>query len=231
MTGRRFLVVEDEPNLGETLCERLIKSGAEAVWAKSVAEAKRALDEKSSGSLFDLVILDVGLPDGTGFDVAAHLRGTQNAPAILFLSAFADPEDRVHGLELGADDYVTKPFHLKELWLRIEGILKRRPSPAQPADGFQLGKAWVDFAAMNIGEAKPATQKECALLKLLVDRAGKVVSREEILEQVWGGAEPTTRTVDNFVMRLRRLIEEDPDQPKLLKSIRGIGYQLERTKG
>lgn len=224
----RLLVVEDEKNLGLTLMERLQKEGFEVVWAKTQEEAQLEFSHRK----FDLAILDVGLPDGSGFEVAKILRKNQPSTAIIFLTAFGSPEDRVRGLELGAEDYIVKPFHLKELLLRVNNGLKRAKylAEAKLSEGVQIGKAKVYFAKFEAhieNEILSLTHKEIALLKLLFERRGRVVSRDDILNSIWSENEfPTSRTVDNFIMRLRRLVEIDPENPLVIKSIRGVGYQL-----
>lgn len=229
MSTSRILVVEDERNVGSTLVERLTHEGYDVAWAKSVEEASLELAARR----FDLAILDVGLPDGSGFSVARSLRDAHRSTAILFLTAFGNPEDRVKGLELGAEDYVVKPFHFKELLLRIQNSLRRAKYLAD-ADGGEarVGRAvfrFNRFEAEVDGKAQSLTHKECALMKLLVDRRGKTVSRDEILREVWAEDElPSPRTVDNFIMRLRRLVEQDAEQPQFIRSVRGVGYQLEK---
>lgn len=222
----KILVVEDERNLGQTLVECLEREGYEAAWARSKAEAEAEISSRR----FDLALLDVGLPDGSGFDVAAGLRKMQPGASIVFLTAMGAPEQRVHGLELGAEDYIVKPFHLKELLLRIHNVMRRALTLGAAQDGVKLGRAVINFSryeAVVEGEATPLTQKETALLKLLVDRRGHVVSRDEILNFVWSEDEfPSSRTIDNFILRLRRLIERKPDEPELIRSVRGVGYQL-----
>jgi two-component system alkaline phosphatase synthesis response regulator PhoP len=226
----KLLVLEDEKNVGLTLVERLKKEKFQVIWATTVAQALAQVDREK----FDLALLDVGLPDGSGFGVAEHLRKIQPAAAVIFLTAFGNPEDRVKGLELGAEDYIVKPFHLKELLLRIQNGLKRAQylavqSPTQP-EKLTLGKAVFflsRFQAEVGGEVISLTHKEVALLKLLLERRGEVVSRDEILNHVWSEEEfPSSRTVDNFIVRLRRLIEVNSDDPQVIKSVRGVGYQL-----
>ncbi len=226
--NNRLLVVEDEKNVGLTLVERLKKEKFQVTWATTAATAFAEIDR----SEFDLALLDVGLPDGSGFDVAQRLRKKAPKTAIIFLTAFGNPEDRVHGLELGAEDYVVKPFHLKELILRIQNGLKRvqfLSSSAAP-ESILLGKATLHFSqflAEVDGETVSLTHKEVSLLQLLLERRGKVVSRDDILNHVWSVDEyPSSRTVDNFIMRLRRLIEVNSEDPQIIKSIRGVGYQL-----
>jgi DNA-binding response OmpR family regulator len=224
----RILVVEDERNVGSTLVERLQREGYEVAWAQSREEAFTQLD----GRKFDLALLDVGLPDGTGFQVAQKIRELSRSTAIIFLTAFGDPEDRIRGLELGAEDYVVKPFHIKELLLRVQNGLKRAKylGEASEPDELQIGRALFRFArfeALVDGRPQSLTHKECALMKFLVERSGKVISRDEILNEVWSEDEfPSPRTVDNFIMRLRRLVEQDPEAPELIRSVRGVGYQL-----
>ena len=133
----------------------------------------------------------------------------------------------MRGLELGAEDYIVKPFHLKELLLRIENTLKRRRALFDDVpEKLQIGRVEVDFSRFNAG-THTLTHKECALLKLLVEKQGKVVSREDILDRVWSQEEyPTERTVDNFILKLRKLVEREPEKPQLIRSVRGVGYQL-----
>lgn len=222
----RILVVEDEENVGSTLVERLGREGYDVVWARTVEDAVLEISKRK----LDLVLMDVGLPDGSGFEVAARLRKAQPAASLVFLTAFGSPEERVRGLELGAEDYIVKPFHLKELLLRVRNGLKRAQYLAGSVEDVRIGRAMIHFSryeAVIEGKAHPLTHKECALLRLLVERKGAVVSRDEILNHVWSEEEfPTARTVDNFVMRLRRLVEADAESPTVIRSVRGVGYQL-----
>lgn len=231
---QKILLVEDERNVGSTLEERLQKEGYEIVWAKTGEEARLELSRRR----FDLAILDVGLPDDSGFEIAryireTHGRETHRSMAMIFLTAFGSPEDRVRGLELGAEDYVVKPFHLKEFLLRVRNVLKRAKKIVEtedPPEGTCVGKARIYFSRFEVesdGHQHILTHKECAVLKLLVERRGVVVSRDDILNEVWAEDEfPSPRTVDNFIMRLRRLIERDPESPQIIRSVRGVGYQL-----
>lgn len=226
----RILIVEDERNVAETLTERLSAAGYEVQHAGSAAAARRAIE----GPALQLLLLDVGLPDGNGFELAGELRARQPAAAVIFLTARGNPEDRVRGLELGADDYLTKPFHFRELLLRIQNCLKRAQDlaqlPGEMRGTVRIGRARVDFerfAAEVDGVWQPLTHKECAVLRLLASRAGKAVSRDEILDRAWSADEfPTSRTVDNFIVRLRRLVEENAADPQVIRSIRGVGYLL-----
>jgi len=229
-TPARLLLLEDERNVAETLIERLRAAGFAVMRAESVASARRAIAEGT----FQVAVLDVGLPDGSGFDVARALREHAPATAILFLTAHANPEDRIRGLELGADDYVGKPFHFRELLLRIQNCLKRAQDlalvPGEMRGQVRIGRAQVDFerfVATVDGQTQSLTHKECAVLRLLAARAGKAVSRDEILDRAWSADEfPTSRTVDNFIVRLRKLIEIDAADPRVIRSIRGVGYLL-----
>lgn len=226
-----LLLVEDDANVARTLAERLGAEGFTVTHASSVAAAKSAV----AGQRFTAAILDVGLPDGNGFEVARHLREACPQTAMLFLTAYGTPEDRIHGLELGADDYMTKPFAFRELLLRLQNMLKRAReisrSPASPAGPVRIGIAMVDFArftAQSGATLHRLTHKECAVLQLLLEKTGQAVSRDEILGRAWAPDEfPTERTVDNFILRLRRLVEQDPANPRTIRSIRGVGYLLE----
>jgi len=233
MTSPALLLVEDDPNVASTLAARLTGEGFTVTHAANVRAARAALQQQH----FDAAVLDVGLPDGNGFDVAIHLREISPGTALLFLTAHGTPEDRIRGLEIGADDYMTKPFAFRELLLRIQNMLKRAGDIAQRSAAVtgpvRIGIATVDFArftAESGGMLHRLTHKECAVLKLLVEQAGKAVSRDEILGHAWAPDEfPTERTVDNFILRLRRLVERDPADPRTIRSIRGVGYQLETS--
>jgi DNA-binding response OmpR family regulator len=214
----RILLVEDDWSLGETLSERLGKD-YKVSWQTGF---EAGLKEVLRGKPFDLAILDVGLPDGSGFDLAVEIRRGIRCP-ILFLTAQADAESRLKGYELGAEDYIPKPFHLKELLLRIELVLARRVAGAQ----LQVGGLMVDFAAGSVSLADgglvfpPATDMK--VLRLLVEAAPKAMSRDAIIDAVWGeDGEASHRSVDNMVVRLRQLLGEEKER---LRSVRGVGYQ------
>jgi len=225
-----LLVVEDERNVGETLAERLRAAGYRVTLAPTATLARQAWGAQAP----QLTLLDVGLPDANGFELAGELRRAVPQSAIIFLTAHGNPEERVRGLELGADDYLTKPFHFRELLLRIQNCLKRAQDlaelPGEMRGVVRIGRARVDFQRFNAeveGVNHALTHKECAVLRLLASRAGKAVSRDEILDQAWSADEfPTSRTVDNFIVRLRKLVEPDANQPHVIRSIRGVGYLL-----
>lgn len=222
-----LLLVEDDANLGATLSERLDAAGYRTTWVRSLREARRELGLER----FGLVILDVGLPDGSGFELATELRRACSGSGVLFLTAQGDPERRVQGLALGAEDYVVKPFHFQELVLRVENGLRRRRHMDAVPDPMPLGGCQVHFAALKVERAGQVTSlgaREAALLRFLASRRGAAVSRDEILDEVWSRDEyPTPRTVDNFVLRLRKILEADPERPEILRTVWGVGYQLE----
>lgn len=227
----RLLVVEDEVNVARTLTERLAGEGYSVVWARTGAEAVT----HDAAAAFDLALLDVGLPDQTGFDVAKVIRSRHPRTAIMFLTAYGTPEDRIRGLELGAEDYMVKPFHFKELLLRMQNALRRvtllESSDSKFDTPVQVGRARVDLRRMEAtadGVSAPLTHKECAVLTLLLEKRGAVLTRDEILDRAWARDEfPTPRTVDNFILRLRKLVEPDPAEPRVIRSVRGVGYSLD----
>ncbi|MET0279619.1 MAG: response regulator transcription factor [Steroidobacteraceae bacterium] len=233
MGDTTLLLVEDDANVAGTLVSRLAKEGFAVTHAGSVQAARAALQARH----FAVAVLDVGLPDGNGFEVGRHLRELSPATAMLFLTAWGAPEDRIHGLELGADDYMTKPFAFRELVLRLHNMLKRAGDIAGSAGSasgpVRIGIASVDFdrfTATSGGITHRLTHKECAVLKLLLEQSGRAVSRDEILSRAWAQDDfPTERTVDNFILRLRKLVERDPANPSTIRSIRGVGYQLENA--
>ena len=231
--GSAILLLEDELNVGSTLKDRLGLEGYQVVWAQNVNDAKVQL-EKSS---FHLALLDVNLPDGSGFDVGKIIRDRFAGTAVMFLTAAGTPDDRIHGLELGAEDYIVKPFHFKELLLRIQNVLKRIQFVSAVGSNdpeVSIGRARVRFHQYELmikNEKHHLSHKECALLKLLYEKRGQVVSRDEILNLIWSEDEyPTPRTIDNFILRLRKLVEPEIENPTVIRSIRGVGYLLERIE-
>ena len=228
--GERILVVEDEPELADGIAENLTLEGYEA---KIARDGVAGLDAARRGDT-DLVILDVMLPHRDGYDVCRTLREEGNEVPILFLTAKSDPEDRIRGLEEGGDDYLGKPFHLDELLLRVAAILRRNRWYRRPSSGamvLRFGGNEVDFrrytARSGSGEEHTLTHKEAQILRLLSEREGQVVSRDEILDVVWGlEVYPSSRTIDNFVARLRRRFEEDSRRPRHLHTIHGTGYRF-----
>jgi len=229
VSGEKLMVVEDEAHLAEVIADNLELEG----WSvEVVGDGKQAL-ERIRADEPDLVLLDVMLPGMDGFTVCETLRGEGSHVPILFLTAKSGRDDRVRGLQLGGDDYLGKPFDLEELILRVRAILRRgewyrAPSPA--GDALVLGDATVDFTTYTVSQGDRAvelTQKETMILRCLAEQPGAVVSRADIVERVWGyDAFPTLRTVDNFIVRLRRLLEPDPRNPRYIHTVRGTGYRL-----
>lgn len=229
----RILVIEDEDHLAQGLQFNLEAEGYEAeVAADGLAGAARLEDLEAS---FDLVILDLMLPGMNGFEVARRARAAGNLVPILILTAKDHTSDLVRGLEEGADDYLTKPFRLDELLARVRGLLRRRrwdraDRSSDAPRSVAIGPSTVHFDRFEI--ETPAgtvalTTREAGLLRVLVDRQGEALTRGELLEEVWGlRPETKTRVVDNFVVRLRRYLEEDPSRPRHIVSVRGHGYRL-----
>jgi two-component system, OmpR family, alkaline phosphatase synthesis response regulator PhoP len=234
----RILIVEDEQHIADGLCFNLEAEGHDPSVARDGETAlKWILDERR---VFDAVVLDVMLPGKDGFLVASELRrGGQFVP-ILMLTARGRAEDVLRGFESGADDYLPKPFELAILIARLNGLLRRRrwneeappadTNGSRPAETFAFAGRTLDFAAMTVragGKAYQLTLMECELLRYLVKNAGQPVSRRAILENVWGLDESTdTRAIDNFIVRLRRYIEDRPASPRFLQTIRGVGYKF-----
>ena len=226
----RILLVEDEPELAAGIHENLIAEGYEPEIA---TDGHTGLEAARRGD-YDLLILDVMLPRKDGFAVCRQLRSEANNVPVLFLTAKAEPEDRIRGLQEGGDDYMTKPFHLQELLLRVAAILRRsRWYGTSTLDDpvVRFGDNEVDFRSyrgISGGhEEHTLTHKEALILKLLAERPGEVISRDEILDVVWGYDEfPSSRTVDNFIMRLRRRFETDHRNPRFFHTVHGAGYRF-----
>ncbi len=226
---KHILIVDDEEHLADALAHNLQFEG----YSTTVANDGEEGLQLARTIQFDLVILDIMMPKLDGLEVCRRLRATGSKVPILFLTAKSSDADRLLGLKVGADDYVAKPFLLEELILRINGIFRRQEWYSRPPDEqevFRFGPNEVNFQtfeATSNGRTVNLTEKECMLMKLLVERRNQVVSREEILERVWGYRFSTSsRTIDNFIVRLRRYFEVDPKDPKYIHSVRGVGYRL-----
>lgn len=226
MTQPRILLVEDELSLAEGIKLNLEMEGLPCEWTTRGDDAlKRILADP-----YDLVILDVMLPGMDGFSVCERVREAKNHTPILFLTAKNSEDDRVHGFETGGDDYLGKPFQVRELLLRVRAILRREAwyRNRSLAGRQRFGTHWVDFENFcGEGPNGPFTLgvKECMILKLLMENPGQVVSRDAILDKVWGeDASPTSRTVDNFIVRIRRCMETDPHHPRWVHTVRSVGY-------
>ncbi|MBM3986426.1 MAG: response regulator transcription factor [Planctomycetes bacterium] len=230
MSAEKLVVVEDEEHLAEVISDNLELEGyAVEVVTDGLAALARLRREPAPA----LVLLDVMLPGMDGFTICDTLRKEGRNMPILFLTARSAADDRVRGLELGGDDFLGKPFDLRELMLRVRAILKRStwyagPSPA--GDMLTLGNARVNFKSFvaNIdGREIQLSEKETMILRCLAEKPGEVIARTEILDRVWGyDAFPTERTIDNFIVRLRRLLEPDPQSPRYIHTVRGTGYRL-----
>jgi DNA-binding response OmpR family regulator len=225
VTQQRILVVEDDPDLRRGLEINLKAEGYGVLTAASGDDGVRqALGEKP-----DLILLDVMLPGLNGFDVCRELRRKGFEAPIIMLTAKSEEIDRVVGLEIGADDYVTKPFGVRELLARIRVRLRRR-APTAAVDVLRFGSVEVDFErheALKNGGRIELTGKEFEVLRLISHHAGEIVTRDRLLNQVWGfEAYPTTRTVDNHILRLRQKLEDDPSNPRHILSIYGEGYKF-----
>jgi two-component system alkaline phosphatase synthesis response regulator PhoP len=225
----RVLLVEDDPHLAKGLLFNLEREGYEVFLVDNGLSALDQLREKD----FDLIILDLMLPKMGGLEVARTIRETNTRFPILMLTAKSSRKDREIGLEAGADDYLTKPFHLPELLLRVKGILRRSEwykEPVHDQEIFRFEKMWINFGtgkANGIDGEFFLTTKEALVMKLLVEKKGNVVYREELLEKVWGYDPQTeTRTVDNFISRLRKYFEKTPQEPVYIITIRERGYQF-----
>ena len=229
----RLLVVEDESHLAAGLKLNLQLEGYEVDVAATARQAREFLVRPQ---IYSAIVLDVMLPDLNGFDLCEKLRAAGNYTPVIMLTALNSPHDRVRGLEAGADDYLVKPFELSELLARVKSLLRRRDWESDPANKssgatlLQFGNARVDFDAHEAavsGEPLHLTQLEFALLRHFADHPDRLLSREELFEKVWQMRNyPNNRTVDNFVLRLRKYFEPTPAQPIYFLSIRGRGYRF-----
>lgn len=224
---QRLLLVEDEEGLQNVIKLNLELEGYFVSIANDGIEALKLFNENR----YDLVILDVMLPELDGFSVCTTIRLKDQKTPILFLTAKDSSQDRITGLKIGGDDYLVKPFNLEELLLRVENLVKRSALEVVLADKFLFSNCSIDFSgyiAENArGEKRRLTDKEVKLLKLLIANKGNVVSRTEILETVWGyDVYPTTRTIDNFILSFRKFFESDSKKPNYFLSVRGVGYKF-----
>jgi len=223
----KILLVEDEPQMQRGVKDNLEFEGYEVdVASDGKAGLKKLLDNS-----YDLVLLDVMLPQMSGFDVCKKVREKSITTPIIMLTAKGEEIDKVLGLELGADDYITKPFGLRELLARVKAVLRRSEgATGGAAQRMMLGSLEIDFATYNAsrsGESVQMTPKEFEILKFLWQQRNKAVSRDQLLTNVWGYDESiSTRTVDNFILKLRQKIEDDPAHPKHIITLHGLGYKL-----
>jgi DNA-binding response OmpR family regulator len=236
---KRILIVEDDAALMLGLTSVIGDEGYEPHAARTGPEGLRLAKELRP----DLIVLDIMLPGMSGFEICKRVRDERIPSKVLMLTAKDEEDDKIFGFELGADDYLTKPFSLRELLARIRAMLRRDDVPAatppapEAGDRIAFGDVVVDFKRREVkrgGELQELTNREFLLLEYLIRHPGEVLTRERLLEENWGyGVHPTTRTVDNHVLRLRKHIEPDPENPIYLKTVRGGGYlfDLDGTHG
>jgi DNA-binding response OmpR family regulator len=227
MSAERILVIEDETPMRTALLDLLAAEGYRALSASDgVSGLNRALAEKPA-----LILLDVMMPRLDGFALCVELRRMADEVPVLMLTAKGQVEDRVAGLDAGADDYLVKPFSTEELLARVRALLRRAERKTRLPAGLKLGDVEIDLArqtAMRARKPVHLTAKEFAMLRLMAEAEGEPVSREKFLDAVWGyTAFPTTRTVDNHIASLRAKLEKNPDDPRWLKTVHGVGYKLE----
>ncbi len=222
----KILVVEDEPDLLMGLKDNLEIEGYQVTTAK---DGQAALDLAAS-TCPDLILLDIMLPKLNGFEVLRQLRQKGLDTPVVMLTAKSQEVDRVLGLELGADDYITKPFSIRELLARVKAVLRRRHAPPQHLDAYQFGDVKVDFrksVAIKRGQTIELSHYEAGILRLLIANKGEPIGRNRILDEVWGyELYPTTRTIDNHVVKLRQKLEDDPHNPVHIVTVHGMGYKF-----
>ena len=221
-----ILIVEDEAAMRQALVDNLEIEGYQVDQADDGISGL----EKIKNNKYDLVILDVMMPRLSGFDVCKKVRSSGNLTPIILLTAKGEEIDKVVGLELGADDYITKPFSLRELFARVKAILRRTENVIEISSEVTIGKLRINFSTFNAssnGNDVKLSHREFEILKYLIDHQNSTVSRDDLLINVWGHkSRITTRTVDNFILKLRQKIEEDINHPRIILTIYGIGYKL-----
>jgi len=225
---KRILVVEDEPDMQSGIKDNLEFEGYEV---DTASDGKEGLQKILSNG-FDLVLLDVMLPHISGFDVCKKVRHENNETPIIFLTAKGEEIDKVIGLESGGDDYLTKPFSLRELLARVKAVLRRteKQTGAVASSKIEIGKLSVDFdtyTATIANEQVKMTSKEFEILQYLLKHKNATISRDSLLDNVWGyDFQPTTRTIDNFILKLRQKVEDNPNDPQIIITVHGMGYRL-----
>jgi DNA-binding response OmpR family regulator len=222
----KILVVDDEPNMSRGLRDNLEFEGYDVDVAGDGEAGLNAI----LGTRYDLVLLDVMMPRLSGFDVCRKVREAGVDVPIIFLTAKGEEIDKVVGLELGSDDYITKPFSVRELLARVKAILRRKSPPEKETDKARIGRLTVDFGGFTArdenGEVK-MSHKEFEILRYLLQHRNEIISRHDLLHNVWGYEEmPTTRTVDNFIVKLRHKVEVDVNNPRIILTVHGTGYKL-----
>ncbi|MCU4165865.1 response regulator transcription factor [Carboxylicivirga caseinilyticus] len=228
MTNKHLLIVEDEPDMQQGIKDNLEFEG----YTVDVADDGEMAIKKITSTQYDLILLDVMIPKISGFDVCKQVRHKGIETPIIFLTAKGEEIDKVIGLESGGDDYMTKPFSLRELMARIKAVLRRAGNHTKEETDptIKIGKLEVNFEnymANCDGEPVKLTAKEFDILKYLIEHKNATISRDSILDNIWGyDYQPTARTVDNFILKLRQKIETDPNHPEILITIHGIGYRF-----
>ncbi len=226
---KTILLVEDDPNLADGLIINLEAEGYQVV---HVDHGNLVLDEFHKGN-FDLILLDVMLPGMDGITICKNIRKEGSAIPILFISARAETDEKIEGLLAGGDDYISKPFEISELLVRIQGIFRRQAwltTKDEVENILEFKDRKINFKtyeASGPGGQYILSRKECMVMKYLVERKGEVVSRDQLLDAVWGyHIYPTNRTIDNFILKLRKIFENDPKNPEFIETIRGVGYRF-----
>ena len=226
----KILIIEDDKSISEGIKLNLEAENYKVLTEYDGEDGLKTAERKTP----DLIILDINLPEMNGFDVCKNLRMNKNNTPIIMLSVKSDEADKILGLELGADDYVTKPFSIKELMSRIKAILRRRQTLTENIDTLTFGSVSVDFVKMKATKNKKEVHlslKEYEILKFLAGNEDRVISRNELLDKVWGyDVFPTTRTVDNFILMLRKKLEDNPAVPKHIFTIHSVGYKFVRNR-
>jgi len=226
----RVIVVDDETHLADGIRENLAAEGYETAVAYDGAAG---LDAVRTGQ-YDLAVVDVMMPQMDGLELCASMRREGIQTPVLFLTVKGAPEDRVRGFEAGGDDYLTKPFHLKELLLRVAAILRRTRWYEESKPNLEFGDNRIDFRTYKArawdGTEHNLTHKEAMIVQALAERESEIVTREEILDRVWGyEVYPSTRTIDNFIVRVRKRFERNPEAPLHFHTVRGVGYRFTKT--
>jgi two-component system alkaline phosphatase synthesis response regulator PhoP len=227
MNQQSILIVEDEENLANTLALNLELENYRVLVAKNGNEGLTIFRENHTQ--LNLVLLDIMLPGINGFDLLPEFKKTDASIPVIFLTAKNQSAEKISGLKLGAEDYITKPFELEELLLRVKNVIKRNARTT--SSEFTFGKCMINFETFEIrnikGETTTISRREIGLLKLLTDNVNKVISRDQIIENLWNENEnASTRTIDNYILNFRKQFEENPKEPKHFHSIRGVGYKF-----
>jgi len=230
---RKILLVEDDRNLADGMLMNLESEGFEIV---HISDGSSVIDEARNNE-FDLILLDIMLPGTDGLTICKRLRSEGFTVPILFVTARDQTNEKIAGLLAGGDDYITKPFAMEELVARIKGVFRREAWLAvkgMEGNSYEFDGRSVDFdtfKAVGPGGSQKLTRKECQIVKYLIDRCGEVVTRDQLLDAVWGyHAFPTTRTIDNFILRIRKIFENDPSKPIYFETIHGVGYRFSPEK-